>query len=394
MKKLALLNIRRTRVKTKKTGGNSKTKKEADSVSFAAPDLICSILNNPTDKDQLHFGLAIKTSRICEAYHGTLWSESCLAGISDYPIRNSNQQSLRPGRFVSATPSNSPYAMTVQITAIFRKAKKASAVSDTVFDDDLTSTERHRQLDITRDNIWVTVRPIARQISDFSLFFAYGSGCKEAELELKLGHPILLCISYDIPLSKVGFIVDDIDTEQYTSTLRKYVGGRLDGKAIIRTMLEPERGYEVDKDLFSRDIPPSRRPSLPPRMLSARTRTRSVTPYATRHQNRPDEEASEEPSGKIHFRSLLPIKHLRKLLAEDEIEYGEVTEEMLESKTAVPRICVVIDMSEDGFGVFRSTHRVADGLYFSILNASRRIRDQLRNRYVLPLPLSSVSNLG
>lgn len=88
---------------------------------------------------------------------------------------------------------------------------------------------------------------------------------------------------------------------------------------------------------------------------------------------------------KILVHELLHTKHLRYLLAEDEIRRGEVSMDdlMLDREIGIKHIGLVIDCYTDAFGPFRTTHRSCGGIYLSLHNLNAAGRDQPRNHHLV-----------
>ncbi|RPA82971.1 hypothetical protein BJ508DRAFT_325129 [Ascobolus immersus RN42] len=88
----------------------------------------------------------------------------------------------------------------------------------------------------------------------------------------------------------------------------------------------------------------------------------------------------------ITFTDIVDPKHLRKTMAEEELENGEVNlvELCKESDTdPIRRICLNLDWYFDEFGVFRTTHRKTGALYITPHNLDPAGRDQPRNHSVI-----------
>ncbi|RPA78077.1 hypothetical protein BJ508DRAFT_309563 [Ascobolus immersus RN42] len=382
-KQLGTLDVRRTKVRCTKVGGDTKSKEFVDSTSFEAPYLVASILNNPTDVENMHFGLGIKAMRISEAYHARMWWESILAALSAYPLFNSARQSVHPGTFIMARPSSSSASVLTRITGIFRREIRAK-------DADGKETE---MLDTSDDNVWATIEPVLRSMDDVEPFGLIAStDTRESMIEeFSNARAILLCAEYEIQLKRLGEVFPSVSVQR---DHKKWNNPNPEDTLLLRYALFPEKDSYVNKDLFIRHVPKSRQ-NIPQRRPV--TRSRSTTPNSrqpsrtntaldpTLPSRAPKRPTAQPRTNGIHVRSLVSMRHVRKLLAEEELEYGEVTPDMLEAndKDEVGKIGVVMDISSDGFGVFSTTHRVATGIYCSVLNMDHKARDELRSRHLI-----------
>lgn len=144
---------------------------------------------------------------------------------------------------------------------------------------------------------------------------------------------------------------------------------------IIKGLIVPEGGSQIDKLLFLR-IPP------PPAHRRKALSTRNVRQSEVLGRSRTGRQLPFIPI--IIFDKIIGPAHLRKTLAELELEKGEISMEDLQndrndSEERSKQLCVVLDVFTDEFGVFRTTHRTTGGTYMNLLNQNFRNRDEPRN---------------
>lgn len=85
----------------------------------------------------------------------------------------------------------------------------------------------------------------------------------------------------------------------------------------------------------------------------------------------------------IVFDQFVAPSHLRQTLGELELEAGERDMNDLDRdsqmKNVAARICVVLDLFHDEFGIYRTTHRTTGGTYIQPLNMNYKGRDEPQN---------------
>ncbi|RPA70747.1 hypothetical protein BJ508DRAFT_336847 [Ascobolus immersus RN42] len=140
----------------------------------------------------------------------------------------------------------------------------------------------------------------------------------------------------------------------------------------VRYIITPEQTSRWDHDMFFRA----------PRVRGAQG------PEEAYHENRSLRRQGErlakryETKLRLVFVRLIHAGHLRETLAELELRKGEFSWDDLQASKdgkKPPRIGVYVDFYVDKFGVFRTMHRSAGGLYTTLLNLNFRGRDQPRN---------------
>ncbi|RPA75215.1 hypothetical protein BJ508DRAFT_332334 [Ascobolus immersus RN42] len=145
------------------------------------------------------------------------------------------------------------------------------------------------------------------------------------------------------------------------------------GSHVIRYIITPEDTSRWDHEMFMR--PPRVRGGLGPAELHEESRS-------LRRQNQRLAKKYRETKLKVRFERLVHAGHLRETLAEIEFRNGEFTWEDLQASQdglQPPRVGVSVDFYVDKFGVFRTTHRSAGGIYTTLLNLNFHGRDQPRN---------------
>ncbi|RPA74411.1 hypothetical protein BJ508DRAFT_333120 [Ascobolus immersus RN42] len=140
----------------------------------------------------------------------------------------------------------------------------------------------------------------------------------------------------------------------------------------VRYIITPENTSRWDHEMFFRPV-----------------RTRGVQgPEEVWHEGRQLRRQHErlarryDTKLRVLFVKLIHAGHLRETLAELEFRKGEFNWDDLEDSKEgrkPPRIGVYVDFYVDKFGIFRTTHRSAGGLYTTLLNLNFRGRDQPRN---------------
>ncbi|RPA78517.1 hypothetical protein BJ508DRAFT_329142 [Ascobolus immersus RN42] len=388
-RKLPLDTIHAHIVPVEKLDGDSKTKSTATCYYFDPKDVVKNWLENPQIYSFCHFGLARWSDCVREIFQGWLWRESVLAAISRYPLYTLIDNfkvylsHVYPGAHLLFTSKKGNIPL--RITGVFERLRAKDKQHD-----ETTEAEEY--------DVWISVNIIVIRRADldtFSINFetealtlpkitfdeqvsVYGTSTSTEPIT---GYLVLydfvlpLRIVKDLKPTKV--FVDrnhhDVDPEAPAES------AKTSANYYVSHFLPLEKGSTPKKkkliDLFG--APKTTHQPTPPTIT---TRARSQAP---------ERRAPLKPRGleseKIIVHELVHTRHLRYLLAEDEIRKGEVSMAKLQedSENGKKHIGVVIDFYTDKFGTFRTTHRSSGGMYSGLNNLNQAGRDQPRNHSLL-----------
>lgn len=372
-RKFPLDNIYSHVVPVEKVDGDSKTKTTANCFYFDLKDVIRNWLENPQVINFCHFGLGESVERCREPSHGLLWRESILTSISEYPIsttdRNGNitfHPKIHPGSTLLFTSRKGNFP--IRITGLFKK-----------------------------------------QIGETDEFEVYGS--VNVILIRKSDMETFSVTFTDEEKSSLLEFTDDVDS---TATSPN---GQIKGYIILFDFAVPTRTLcqlgEVDvfikRDHHPRDPdapPPNAENSadfnvswcLPVEKGSTPKRGRLMELFGA-PRNQPMRQATLQRSQstyrdapptkkfrgnqdqKIIVSDIVHTRHLRTLLAEDELRKEEISMDRLQQyrEEGTKYIGVAIDLYTDKFGPYRTTHRSVGGIYLNLHNLNAAGRDQPRN---------------
>ncbi|RPA72783.1 hypothetical protein BJ508DRAFT_342788 [Ascobolus immersus RN42] len=343
--------------------------RSADVPVMDKKDVIESQLKNPQVVQSLHRGLGVESDKAIESQHGLAYKESIKSSIEGYPVRPkpASDAMVYPGSCLMVSLKNG--RIPVRVTGVFRNERTMDCA--------LFPQYKRKK--------WVTVNPILIRESDQRYFrvnplpndknepldFDFTQDVtfegKNGSQSSKDVRGILLLQNYRLPVScleeqvQVNIYRDSSEDGKFRSYLSADIVQKDKSDAVnhVREMIVPEVGSTPDplrllelwkehddstkpqrlaRELNAGGVPqPNRRQGTKPKTFGNTDKDGFAVPSTPASQlpnDNPEDIAKkryakqrrlERTRNKIRFSELVSTRHLRKTVAEDEIEKGEIS---------------------------------------------------------------------